>query len=234
MIGQSLMAATIAEAPPSGDPDIAFRTAILSLDGDLTAAKGGAWSIEGGSTLTFTADNPPFPGLQSLQYAGGSVHPISPAALSNLGAGDFGVELLCRCTSTSNSYRALIGCYGGGGNTWNLWLADTGAVYYYGEGDSLEMTGGPDQRDSAWWLVQLVRISGRLALRSGRVGVDANTVERAFVADNTMNFGSSGGIRLGVEAAYAGSPFFGELAQARVTVGKAPSFAVPSEPWPTA
>jgi len=224
-------------APPAGGggslPAWANVTALLPLDGNATAAKGGAWSNTG-SAPTYTASNPPFTGVQSLEMLGTTASLISAASAGQLGAGDFGVEILFRCTSTAGSFRALAGNYDGDGlASWGLWLNASGQPYFYGDSTGLEMFGGPDCRDSAWRIVQLIRQAGRLSVRVGKLSDGGNTTECAFATGNATNFNSTKGVRIGLEAAYMGSPFYGQLAQFRATVGEAPPIAVPTAAWPT-
>ncbi|VTU32360.1 hypothetical protein H4CHR_02996 [Variovorax sp. PBS-H4] len=220
-------------AAAGGDPNFASRTVLLPLNGNATPVKGSAWSNTG-SAPTWTSSNPPFAGLQSLELLGTTNSLVSATSQAILGSGDFGVELLFRLTSTSNSFRTLLTNYDADGLfSWGLWTNDAGQLYYYGDGAGLELFGGVDCRDSSWRIAQLVRQSGRLAIRIGKLGDGGNTTEVAFVTSNTTNFNSTKAMRLGLEGSYLGAPFFGQFAQLRISVGVAPSFAIPTAPWPT-
>lgn len=228
------------EAPPvtPADPDFAYRTALLHLDGNKTDQVGGVWTDVASPSYSSTA--PVFAGTQTLSVGGGNAIQ-SPAGLFNFGTDIWAVEVWLKGSDTTTDYQVVAGNNATGASNdgrLELYINPGGQLVIYSDIWGYEIGGGADIRDGDWRFYQALRdATGRFSVRLGKVG-DATTTEVISLTIPAGEYGtglvSTNPVQLGRDGSGDEYTFTGQLSDFRVTKGKAVSYAVPTAPFPNA
>lgn len=207
--------------PSGGDEQWSLVAALLPMEDDFVAAKGGAWTVSGAVAIDSA---PRFVGVPSARFNGGRMT-SAYSADTDLASGDWTVEFWVQFSTLST---AVIYNHGVGTGYFSVqvWLnGSTFGLRGFSPGGAMvyNILGGTASAGVPYF------VSARRAGSTITLHVDGVLIGSASVA--TALFGAAIGPTLG---AYSDgvAPMNGWLGQVRITKGVAREAVVPSAPFP--